>query len=229
MVVTHPLNSNVVSARSLITDAIHTFNQKDLQIFDGNYASARELAMLDTEEHDVDRILGYSGDPDTRTSLDFYVLFKDGEKHWIKYTADLASTIAFEKYCSGIPCLRSLLLTVELVKTLRKQTLLAPVDIALKGSTMYLNLRIWGGEWYKDLKLPDCFETNYVCQVYNIIYIAINIQKKSYTIKVHVFAATFPVNNWFIIRHGAQRDINVADILVTQDLCKKYGIEPRLR
>ena len=107
MVVTHPLNSNVVSARSLITDAIHTFNQKDLQIFDGNYASARELAMLDTEEHDVDRILGYSGDPDTRTSLDFYVLFKDGEKHWIKYTADLSSTIAFEKYCSGIPCLRS--------------------------------------------------------------------------------------------------------------------------
>ena len=118
LVVTHPANSNVVSVRNLISDAIHEFNQKDLQVFRGTADEAAQLAELDDDQHAVDHIVGYSGDPEKRTTLQFYVLFKDGDKLWLDYSPDLSMTAAFEAYCSGIPCLRIVLLKHDMVKSL---------------------------------------------------------------------------------------------------------------
>ncbi len=227
-VVSHGVNSNVVSIRNLISDAIHEVNQKDLKIFHGTMEEAKKLALLDSDQHSVDCIVGYSGEPEKRSTLQFHVLFKDGDKVWLDYSPDLHSTSAFEEYCSGIPCLRIVLLKHDTVKSLRSQVLKSQIDTSLKGSEMYLNLRIWGAGWYNDLKLPNGFEVDYVCQA-KITDIRIKGKKHEFIIKVFVFNAVFAVDNWFIHQHAAQKVIKGTDVLVTAQLCLKFGIDPKLR
>ena len=224
MVIKHPDGSNVVSVRNLISDAIHEFNQKDLEVFTGSLEDAKRLAQLDSDQHEIDCILGYSGEPEKRTSLDFYVLFKDGDKLWLSYSADLALTASFEKFCSDIPCLRIVLLSATAANSLKRQTKLIAADSTLNGAELYINLRTWGSGWYNSLNLPNGFVVNYV---YQAKIISINVKKRTYLIKAYIFNTTFEVDNWFISRHGALT-FNPDDVLVTLDMCMLFGINTKL-
>ena len=225
MVLKHPDGSNVVTVRNLVSGAIHEFNQKDLDVFSGSLDDAKRLAQLDNDEHEIDCIVGYCGEPEKRSSLEFFVLFKDGDKLWFDYSADLALTAAFEKFCSDIPCLRMVLLSVTAAKSLERQTKLMPADSSLVDTEMYVNLRTWGDGWYRGLNLPDCFATNYV---YQAKITSANVKKRTYRIKSYVFNANFEVDNWFMSRHGGQRTLKPDDVLVTLDLCMQYGINTKL-
>ena len=226
MVLQHMDGSNVVSVRNLVTDAIFDLNQKDLQIFRGTLEEAQRMAKLDDDQHDIDRILGYSGDPEKRSSLDFLVLFKDGDKLWLKYSPDIALTSAFEEYCSSIPCLNIVLLSLDMVSSLRSQTKRNPVDVSLANSDVYINLRIWGAGWYNSLNLPYGYEVDYVLQAK---VLKVNGKKRVYTILLIVFNGVITVDSWFMHRHGGQRVLKQTDVLVTQSLCQEFKIKPKIQ
>ena len=70
---------NVVHCQHLALRHHREFFVGRLKIFHGNRQEAFELAMLDGDQHLVDRILGWRGDPEQRTTMEFDVLFADGD------------------------------------------------------------------------------------------------------------------------------------------------------
>ena len=51
-----------------------------MKIFHGTVDDAKHVAMLDGDQHEVDSIRGYRGDPTARLSLQFLVRFRDGDE-----------------------------------------------------------------------------------------------------------------------------------------------------
>ena len=97
-VLEHANGSNVVVVKDLVTDTTIRYNQKDLQLFIGSRESAIKLARLDDDQFIIDRILGYTGDPEKRSSMQFLVCYEDGEELFVKYSLDISSTKAFEDF-----------------------------------------------------------------------------------------------------------------------------------
>ena len=64
--------------------------------------------MIDGDQHLVDRILGWRGDPERRTTMEFDVLFADGDRVVLTWTPDLHATRQFAEYCESQPLLYSL-------------------------------------------------------------------------------------------------------------------------
>ena len=53
---------------------------------------AIDLAKRDTDQFDVERFLAYRGDAETRTTMEFNVLFRSGDSVWLPYTQDIFQT-----------------------------------------------------------------------------------------------------------------------------------------
>eukprot|EP01034_Spumella_vulgaris_P022119 gene22119-28222_t len=136
---------NWVTCRDLIRGDVKTFHQSDLQVF---YASddtqAFKMAQQDNDQYVVEAVTAHTGDPSKRRSMDFLVVFADGDQKWLKWSPDLVSTVQFEDYCNSKPQLRQLLLTESQAK--EKQSKLNRLDITMvsPGQTVYVDIRSWG-------------------------------------------------------------------------------------
>jgi hypothetical protein len=174
---------NDVSARHCATDKAEVVHVDRCKPFFGTEASARDTAMRDQDQFEVDRILAWRGDPNRRKSLQFLVLFADGDTSWNHFCEDLWSTQAFAKYCSSLNVLRGLLFKqpddVKRQKDIRRR----PIDklqsffqssdsidsfytpVIGPGVSVFVDLRSWSDaslSWYYDLELPEPDRTTYV-------------------------------------------------------------------
>ena len=68
---------NDVEIRHLSTGKISEVFVSDLKPFRGDLKTAKSLAVSDADQHLIDKVLAYSGDPMTRTSMQFLVRFAD--------------------------------------------------------------------------------------------------------------------------------------------------------
>ena len=59
------------------------YHVERLKPFFGTGTEAVELAQRDNDQFDVERILAYRGDPETRTTMEFNVLFRSGDVVWL--------------------------------------------------------------------------------------------------------------------------------------------------
>jgi len=201
-VVSHLADSNTVTVLDLVHDKTYKFHQKDLVRFNGVDADAFALAQLDDNQFVIASIEGFHGDPESKSTLSFFVAFVDGDKQWLPYSSDISTTEAFEFYCNQNRFLSIALLSAKEIQSQRSSVLKGPVDASLLHKVLYLNLRIWGWEWYASLaksKLSDIHSRNYYVKA---VVKSVNQKKKSYTISVPELNTSFDVNNWFMFRHG---------------------------
>ena len=79
------------------------YHVERLKPFFGTRTEAVELAKRDNGWFDVERILAYRGDPATRTTMEFHVLFISGDVVWLPFSQDIFQMIQFEDYCDKSP------------------------------------------------------------------------------------------------------------------------------
>ena len=89
-------SKNDVQCRNLVYDNINPLHVTRLKPFIGSREEAYELAKKDTDQFEVDCILAYRGDPETRTSMEFLVRFMDGDQTWLPYSQDIFQMQQFE-------------------------------------------------------------------------------------------------------------------------------------
>jgi len=127
--------------------------------FTGTAEQAMEMAMLDTDQHFVERLVGYRGNPEVRQTVEFYVEFSDGTSLWKPYDADLAQTVQFEDFCRAHPELDTLLHSARRSAAFRVAQRKVVTSVThVKGDVVFVDLRareIFAHEWYNALVLPD--------------------------------------------------------------------------
>jgi hypothetical protein len=160
VVLTHVRND--VKVRNLITDAVNIYHSDRLKPFYGTREQAKEAALRDAEQYYIEKFLAYRGDPQVRTTIEFYVEFVDGSKHWKVWSKDLFDTIQYENFCNSLPQLSPLVTLQRESLILIKQLNISPIDIIKPGDTVYMDLRAIGAQRYSTLSLPDLDFSMYV-------------------------------------------------------------------
>jgi hypothetical protein len=84
-----------------------------VKLFIGSREDAYRLALEDADQFVIDRIIAWRGDPRVRTTMEFEVLFVDGDRVWKPFDHDLAGAVQFETFCNENPELYLLCFTVE--------------------------------------------------------------------------------------------------------------------
>ena len=91
-------SKNDVQCRNLVYGNIKPLHVTRLKPFIGSREEAYELAKKDTDQFEVDCILAYRGDPETRTTMEFLVRFMDGDQTWLPYSQDIFQMQQFENF-----------------------------------------------------------------------------------------------------------------------------------
>ena len=93
---------NGVECRHLCMKNIQTFHVERLKLFSGTREVGKKVAMLDFDQHFVDRVLYYRGNPSVRETMEFFVRFADGEERWVTWSKDLFETVQYEEFCRAL-------------------------------------------------------------------------------------------------------------------------------
>lgn len=128
---------------------------------------AKRLARIDTQQFAVRQIVGYRGDPQLRTTMEYLVQFEDGDEIWRPHTDDLTTNEVWRSYINGIPRLTGLSMTAEdqrkrVQKTNKLRIQFGEAFTLNKNTEVYIDMRAWGFEWYSQLPLPDLHTRTYV-------------------------------------------------------------------
>ena len=216
---------NVVTVRNMIHGNLLEFNPAVLKIFVGSHESAYKMAQLDNDQYEINIILGYSGDPNKRSMMDFYVKFVDGTKQWLPYSEDLSSTQQFEAFCQCSSELQQLLITATAAKSEQSRCRKTDIHFVQPGDIVYVNIRSWGSEWYKNLDLPDKFTTSYVTKCEYGEFCGSKSRPK---LKIKAIfpdlQETFEVDNVFVHLYGRQALLEPSQVLLTPAMIAEYKL-----
>ena len=144
---------------------IVTLHMDRLKPFFGTEEEAWEMAMLDQDQHAVDAILAHRGDPLERTTMEFEVAFKDGSTVWLPWSKDIFDTVQYEDYCRARRPLHTLVYKSAQAKEEEKRRAREVITEIQPGDVLYVDLRAWGTEWYRQMALPDKDHALYVVEV----------------------------------------------------------------
>ena len=133
---------NDVRLRNLVTGVEKEVHVERLTPFTGTAEQALEMAMLDTDQHFVERLIGYRGNPEVRQTVEFLVEFTDGTLVWKPYDADIAQTVQFENFCKAHPELETLLHSASRSAAFRAaQRKVVTGATHVKGDVIFVDLR----------------------------------------------------------------------------------------
>ena len=152
--------TNHAMIKSLIDGAIKRVDAARLSIFSGTPEQAKQLAMRDQRQYEVDRIINIVGDPLAPQSCTVTIAFADGEVKTLDFwRSDVRKTQQFVDFCTSHRHFLPLLST--------KKDWESKLDAIVRGKTPHIavgnecfsNLMAWSNhdkcEWYKSLTLPD--------------------------------------------------------------------------
>ncbi len=77
---------NDVEVRHVIMGNVATFSIEDLIVFSGDIKSAKDAAIRDHSQYEVNTIIRHRGNPLFRSSMKFYTKFADGDERWMRYS-----------------------------------------------------------------------------------------------------------------------------------------------
>jgi hypothetical protein len=77
------------------------FHVTRLKLFFGSAEEAFRLAQLDADQHVIQAILAYDGNPEKRRDMRFLVHFADDSKHWLQWSKDISDTVQFEDFAAN--------------------------------------------------------------------------------------------------------------------------------
>jgi hypothetical protein len=206
---------------------IHKFHVERLKIFVGDRTAAEKVAQLDFDQHEIAEILYYRGNPEIRTTMEFFIRFGDGEERWVTWNNDLFDSQPYEAFCRLHPNLYPLLFTIKIANAMIKSLNSKPITTVSPGDTTFVDLRFFGGAtWYNSLTLPMLDQRIYVLHcTYNNWG-----SSKHTTIWLHVTLTneTYKVNNYFLTTYGQYRILNPDSmhLIDAAMLCKHADILP---
>jgi hypothetical protein len=220
---------NDVTVRNLITDAIKVFHSNRLKYFFGSSEQAKEAALRDMDQYLVDSFIAYRGDPLVRTSLSFYVKFKDGTQIWVIWSKDLFDTLQYEQYCRSLPQLFPLIVLHRESLILMKQLNLTPITVVDVGQTAYMDIRAIGAGWYAGLNLPNPDFTTYVVPlIFKSWQGGRNRLNSSIPSLKIMWTGRNAVNHSFIKMWGSQVILTDRMTLLTLDFIRQYKLIEKL-
>lgn len=122
------------------------------------------MAQIDNNQFVVDKIIAYRGEPWTRTTMSFEVLFADGTLIWLPFSQDLFTTIQFGDFVASKRSLFPLRFSAELAMQERTRINTLPITAVEPGDTVLVDLRSYGATWYQQLDLPDSDHLDYMLE-----------------------------------------------------------------
>jgi phospholipid-translocating ATPase len=210
-------HKNDVTARHMSSGIVKVLHVEQLKRFYGSEAEAKAAANIDQDQFEVERIIGYRGDPTKRSSIQFGLLFKAGDIVWKYYCKDIFDTQYFEDFCESRPELKRLLTTETIAKAKTtainklpiSETLVnskttainkLPISETLVNSSAFMNLRIYGYDKYCKFNLSDSDSKIYLT---SITFGQLNKTKSRIWIKDEKSKRKFQVDHATIIQYCA--------------------------
>jgi len=155
-----------------------------------------------------------------RTNCEFEVAFEAGAVKWLVWTPALYDTIQYEEFCSKDPALMPLLYPVKEANNRIKALKRLPITAIQPTTVIYLNLRWYSHDWYKQLPLPDLFHTQYVVKCSYGNYVS-NTHQEIY-LHDPVFGNKFTVDNFFVYSWGSVTVFNANTmVLVNKEFVRR--------
>ena len=214
---------NDVTVKNLIDGSVKEFSLEDLKLYTGNKEAGVELALQDTQQHHIERIIGYRGEPSHRTSMKFILEYADGDIGPKSFDKDISSTKQFEDFCKARPHLFQLTMPKQQadkwINTFKRQQI---TDLTL-GDSIYVSLRWYSDIWYQDLNLPDAENIEYMLLFKTVAWV--NRSKTKILVENQVDGFNkdrFPWTNYDVYAWGHTRTLDDQHRLVTPDLIAAY-------
>ena len=215
---------NDVECRHLCMKTVSKFYVEDLKLYTGTREDAEAVALLDFDQYEVDRILYYRGNPEIRTTMEFYIKYKDDDEKWVTWNKDLFESVPYEEFCRKHPPLFPLIFTKKIADQKIREINATPITEVIPGSTVYVDVRSRGGTtWYNSIGLPDSEKLTYVLRcVYGQW---MGRAKKKIKISCEVTNEEWTVDHYFVRTYGCLRNFNKQRmVLIDQDLCRQYPL-----
>lgn len=209
-----------ITCRHIVTGKTKVVHMENLKPFFGSPAEAYKAAMVDDDQYLIKHILGYTGDPERRSSMSFLVLFEDGDQINVPYNQDLVNSLPFQRYCESLPQLSSLLHTVEQWKRIKSDTNSRGIQRIIPGQLCYVDLRAWGWDYFSSIGLPDVNATVYVVTCRYVKWT--NSTRKKIDLICKLFNQRFEWSATDVDAYGRHHELRNDMILVDGDLCAKY-------
>jgi hypothetical protein len=90
---------NDITVRHVVERVVETFHVSEVTDFTGDEAAAQKAGMLDRDQYILKTIHSYQGNPDKRTTMQFYTEWEDDTKLWKAWGDDITTTIHFQQFC----------------------------------------------------------------------------------------------------------------------------------
>jgi hypothetical protein len=205
---------NDVTVRHLSSGVVSVLHVERLKRFYGDLVQAKNAANIDYDQYEVERILGYTGDPTSRASMEFEILFKAGDTLWKRYCRDIYDTTYFEEFCRARSELLPLLTTNAIyLKNIAKINR-TPITEVVPDESCYMNMRFYGYAKYKSFNLPNHERIIYLTC---IKYGKLSDNKCDINITVPLFKAKHVVKHQFVILYGNYKNIQFNNDIVLVD------------
>ena len=211
---------NDIECRHMCVGNIEKFHVDEVTRFFGTEADAIAVAQVDYDQYEIDYIITYRGEPTTRTTMEFEILFKDGTLKWLTWTQDLFKSIAYEEFCRKHNELHCLVYTEKESKLFCANLKKLVITLVKPGDKVYVDIRCYGATWYSTLALPNLFHTKYVVEYE---YRAYKSNKKQISAYCPVFKETWTVDNYFIYSYGSTKIFDKSSMtLINTEFARNY-------
>ena len=213
---------NIVTCRHFVNENVEPLHVSRLRLFAGTPEEAFDLALRDAEQYVVTEIKAWKGDPNHRTSMQFWVEFDDGDAMWVSYKPDLVRNSVYQEYVGRLPQLFPLRFNVTDVKRMSQTMRSQPITSVAVGDVVYVDLRyIKGFDVFDKLGLPDAYFVPYVCECKYVRWVGSD--KKKIEAKCTVLDVL--CRNWDsldVYMFGINKVLLPSMTLVTERLCLQY-------
>ena len=212
---------NDVECRHVSLGVVRKFHVTRLKLFSGSEEQAKQTALWDADQFVIQKILNWRGDPMRRTTMEFHVLFMDGDLIWLPYSKDLDDSIQYGDYVSAVPMLFPLRYKAsEVANNMSRFKKAVIADISI-GQLFYLDIRYYGLQWYEELDIPDKYDVIHVVQCKYMEW----VNKKHTMIRVFVTVFDEYLQDWnalFIKMYGGITIIESNMKLIDEKYLRRY-------
>jgi hypothetical protein len=210
-VIEHKQNSNTVRVRDLIKNNYKELHMSELIRFKGTAQQAYELALTDSNQFVIKEILGYSGSPAKRTSMEFRVLFANGTISWLPYS-EMSQTEALDLFVNGDASLLLLRTNASEVTKIKNRYKKVFINENLIGTTFFMNLRAFGASLYSSfVGIEDRYERDFYLKAKIMAYPTKgstgDLDRKNVLVKVFGLTNVFYADAFFLYLYASKTDL----------------------
>lgn len=223
---------NDIKCRHVVLQKEETFHVSRCKAFFGSRDDAIAMGKLDKNQFFIISINYYTGNPNTRSTMEFNVTFEN-ETQMVPYNDDLADTEQFENFVLARPELFPLRYSAKIARAeIAALNKLAITEVS-PGDKVYVDIRSYQGNgasvWYDTLDLPEKYIKTYVVEYQYLDWLP-PTRTRGYHCMIsakcdafdEIYSGTTALNHYFVHCWGANKVFdNDTMILLSRDDVKK--------